>query len=108
MASSLVQIRLDDELKSKAIALYDALGLDLPTAIRMFIKRSVMINGIPFSMTLSVNESGDYVATDALLSMQQINAAAQTAGTSDLTLEEINAEIDAARKQTKKECDSFK
>ena len=56
MASSLVQIRLDDDLKAEASALYDALGLDLPTAIRMFIKRSVMVNGIPFSMTLPVNE----------------------------------------------------
>ena len=39
MASSLLQIRLDDELKSEANALFEALGIDLPTAIRMFLKR---------------------------------------------------------------------
>lgn len=94
MASSLVQIRLDDDLKAEASALYDALGLDLPTAIRMFIKRSVMVNGIPFSMTLPVNE---YKATRALQAMQEINEAASAAGVSDMTLDEINAEINAVR-----------
>ena len=94
MASSLVQIRLDDELKSEATALYDALGLDFPTAIRMFIKRSVMIGGIPFSMTLPTSE---YKATKAVRSMQEISKAAQAAGVADMTLNEINAEISAAR-----------
>lgn len=94
MASSLVQIRLDDELKSEATALYDALGLDLPTAIRMFIKRSVMIGGIPFSMTLPTSE---YKATKAVRAMQEISKAARAAGVADMTLDEINAEINAAR-----------
>lgn len=98
MASSLVQIRLDDNLKSEASALYEALGLDLPTAIRMFIKRSVMVNGIPFSMTLPENE---YKATRALRAMQEISEAASAAGVSDMTLDEINAEIDAARAEQK-------
>lgn len=94
MASSLVQIRLDDDLKSEASALYDALGLDLPTAIRMFIKRSVMVNGIPFSMTLPANECKAY---RALRAMQEISETASAVGVSDMTLDEINAEIDAAR-----------
>ena len=94
MASSLVQIRLDDDLKAEASALYDALGLDLPTAIRMFIKRSVMVNGIPFSMTLPVNE---YKATRALRAMQEISDAANASCVSDMTLDEINAEINAVR-----------
>lgn len=94
MASSLVQIRLDDNLKSEASALYDSLGLDLPTAIRIFIKRSVMVNGIPFSMTLPANE---YKATRALRAMQEISEAASAAGVSDMTIDEINAEINAAR-----------
>lgn len=98
MASSLIQIRLDDELKSEATALYDALGLDLPTAVRMFIKRSVMVNGIPFSMTLPANE---YKATRALRAMQEISETADAAGVSDMTLDEINAEINAARTEQK-------
>ena len=52
MANALVQVRIDEELKDRATAIYDALGIDLSTAIRMFLKRSVMVNGIPFSMIL--------------------------------------------------------
>ena len=52
MATTLVQVRIDDELKNQATAIYDALGIDLSTAVRMFLKRSVMVNGVPFSMTL--------------------------------------------------------
>ena len=47
MANALVQVRIDEELKDRATAIYDALGIDLSTAIRMFLKRSVMVNGIP-------------------------------------------------------------
>lgn len=96
MANSLVQIRLDDELKAEATAVYEALGIDLPTAVRMFIKRSVLVNGIPFSMTLPADE---YKATRALRAMQEISAAAEANGLSDMTLDEINAEISAAREK---------
>ena len=47
MATTLVQVRIDDELKNQATAVYDALGIDLSTAVRMFLKRSVMVNGVP-------------------------------------------------------------
>lgn len=52
MATTVMQIRVDEELKERAAAICDGLGIDLPTAIRMFMKRTVLQNGIPFSMTL--------------------------------------------------------
>lgn len=94
MATSLVQIRIDDELKAEATMIYEQLGIDLPTAVRMFLKRSVLENGIPFSMTLPNSE---YKAERALRAMHEMSAAAQENGISDMTLEEINAEINAAR-----------
>ena len=56
MATSVMQVRVDDDLRAKAAAVYDELGIDLPTAIRMFLKRSVVVNGVPFSMTLPKQE----------------------------------------------------
>lgn len=94
MASSVMQIRIDDELKAQASAVYDELGLDLPTAIRMFLKRSVVVGGVPFSMTLPKQ---DYKAERAVRAMQSLSDAAQKNGTADMTLDEINAEIAAAR-----------
>lgn len=52
MATSIVQFRIDDDLKIQATEIYEKLGLDLSTALRIFLKRSVAVRGIPFSMTL--------------------------------------------------------
>ena len=52
MATSLLQVRVDEQLKEDASQLYETLGIDLSTAVRMFLKRSVLEQGIPFSMTL--------------------------------------------------------
>ena len=38
MGSTLVQFRCDSELKEKTTALYESLGLDLPSAFRLFMK----------------------------------------------------------------------
>lgn len=94
MASSVMQVRIDDELKAQASAVYDELGLDLPTAIRMFLKRSVVVGGVPFSMTLPKQ---NYKAERAARAMQSLSDAAQKNGTADMTLDEINGEIAAAR-----------
>ena len=52
MASSVVQFRVEDELKAQATELFEKLGIDLSTALRIFLKRSVAAKGLPFSMTL--------------------------------------------------------
>ena len=94
MATTLVQVRVDDELKEQATAVYDALGIDLSTAVRMFLKRSIMVNGVPFNMTLPKN---NFKAERAAMALQELSNAAIENGTSEMTLDEINAEIDAVR-----------
>ena len=95
MANALVQVRIDEELKDRATAIYEALGIDLSTAIRMFLKRSVMVNGIPFSMILQ--DSFDK-AQNAATALKMLSNAAKENGTSEMSLEEINAEIEAVRR----------
>ena len=56
MATSIVQFRVDDDLKEQATEIYDKLGLDLSTALRIFLKRSVAVRGLPFGMTLDDEE----------------------------------------------------
>lgn len=94
MASSVMQFRVDDELKTQASAVCENLGIDLPTALRMFMKRTVIANGIPFSMTLP---KSDYKSNRAVRAMYEASENAKKNGTADMTLEEINAEIAAAR-----------
>lgn len=99
MATSVVQFRVEDDLKLEATAIYEKLGIDLSTAIRMFLKRSVMENGIPFSMTLDREYHSGY----AMQAVGELNMQAKRNGVSDMSLEDINAEITAYRKERRAE-----
>lgn len=48
--TSLVQVRIDKELKEEAERLFDDLGLDITTALRMFLKAAVREQKIPFEL----------------------------------------------------------
>ncbi|MCQ2529026.1 MAG: type II toxin-antitoxin system RelB/DinJ family antitoxin, partial [Saccharofermentans sp.] len=48
--ASTIQLRVDDELKKKADELFDDLGMDTTTAIRMFLKQAIAVNGLPFEV----------------------------------------------------------
>lgn len=57
--ASTIQVRVEDELKSKSDALFKDLGTDTTTAIRMFLTQAVAINGFPFEIKRQV-ESNPY------------------------------------------------
>ena len=48
--ASTIQVRVEDELKSKSDALFKDLGTDTTTAIRMFLTQAVAVNGFPFEI----------------------------------------------------------
>lgn len=96
MATSLLQVRVEDSLKDQAAAIFENLGIDTSTAVRMFLKRAVMENGIPFRMTLPKTP---YAAERGYRAMVEMSEGAEKNGLSDMTLDEINAEIDASRKE---------
>ena len=95
MASSVLQVRVDEGLRAQAAAIYDELGIDLQTAVRIFLKRSVRENGLPFRMTLG--EKNEASSESMLKIMSELSEEARKAGVSDMSLDEINAEIAAAR-----------
>lgn len=94
MANSLVQFHTDDASKIKATNICERLGIDLPTYMRMCISRLIQENGIPFSMKL-----GKEPENRAMTAMKAASRIAEENGISDMTLDEINAEIAEARKQ---------
>jgi DNA-damage-inducible protein J len=77
MANNLLQLRVDAELKNKASDIYEQLGMNLPTAIRIFLTRSVQERGIPFSMTLPKTE---YNADDAARTTGETGSEAEETG----------------------------
>ena len=48
--NALIQVRIDEETKRKADALFSDLGLDTPTAIRIFLNQSIRREGMPFEV----------------------------------------------------------
>lgn len=54
--ASTIQVRVDDELKTKSDALFKDLGTDTTTAIRIFLTQALAVNGFPFEIKrVSVN-----------------------------------------------------
>jgi addiction module RelB/DinJ family antitoxin len=49
--TSLIQVRVETELKRQVEELFAELGIDAPSAIRLFLKQAVAKNGIPFPIT---------------------------------------------------------
>lgn len=92
MANTLVQFRAEETARIRAINICEKLGIDLQTYLRMCMSRLIQENGIPFSMKLN-DESGNR----GLDAMKAAGRIAAENGISEMSLEEINAEISAAR-----------
>jgi DNA-damage-inducible protein J len=46
-----IQIYVDDTLKEQAQLVAQGMGLDLSAAVRLFLTRMVLENGLPFRLT---------------------------------------------------------
>ncbi|MBP3392476.1 MAG: type II toxin-antitoxin system RelB/DinJ family antitoxin [Clostridia bacterium] len=54
MESTNLNIRTDKDIKLQAEKLFDALGLNMTTAINIFLRQAIRENGIPFEVKLHV------------------------------------------------------
>ncbi len=50
MSMAVLQIRIPNELKKETDELFQSLGLDTTTAVRMFLRQSLAYGGIPFTI----------------------------------------------------------
>ena len=55
--STIITLKVDEELKNQAAAVLEELGLDAPTAIRMYLKALVRENGLPMSTKLPAKQA---------------------------------------------------
>jgi DNA-damage-inducible protein J len=47
-----INIRIDDSIKKQADKLFDDLGMNMTTALTVFIKAAIRHRGIPFELTV--------------------------------------------------------
>jgi DNA-damage-inducible protein J len=51
MSVTNINIRTDSEIKAKAQEIFAMMGLDMTTAINLFLRQTVRMNDIPFVLT---------------------------------------------------------
>jgi DNA-damage-inducible protein J len=101
MPMSVLQIRIEEDLKKQVSDLFESLGMDIPTAVRIFFKRALVENGIPFEvkgMPSPTKQDG----LNLLAALHEAQRQAHEHGVDNLSEEEIEAEIKAARAERKK------
>lgn len=68
---STIAVRVDDDLKKEASAIYQALGLDMTTAVRLFLKQTVLTKGIPFPISLERPSLSDDELSELMLAKME-------------------------------------
>lgn len=91
MATTVLQVRMDEDLKNEASELFEKLGLDIPTAIRIFFKRAVTEKGIPFEVRepTAVYNAG---VKDPVLSKAQVGIGEKSAKATLAKIQKIFAD----------------
>lgn len=90
---SVLQIRLEESLKSEVSSLFDQLGIDIPTAVRMFFKRALVEKGLPFEVKTTPSFSTKSDLTRLFAALCKANDNAHKNGTAGMSEEEIEKEI---------------
>ena len=96
MPGEMLQLQIDNNLALRAMDIFSQIGLDLQSAVQLFLNRSVQARGIPFSMRLPDNNNE--TVEEAIAAMKHISQIAAEKGIADMSLDEINAGIDAVRR----------
>ena len=94
MAQATLSMRVDETLKKSCDSICDDFGFTSTAAITVFMKTVVRERRIPFEIKASTKEQ---VNKDAWAAFLEMRAAAAEAGIQDMSLDEINAEIQEAR-----------
>ncbi len=70
MAMTNINIRTDEDIKARCENLYESLGMNMSTAINIFLRQSLRVNGIPFEIKAEIpNETTllSFAEGDALI-----------------------------------------
>ncbi|WP_034583524.1 type II toxin-antitoxin system RelB/DinJ family antitoxin [Helicobacter pametensis] len=87
--TSLIQFRMDSQEKQKLESVLGAMGLDCPSAFRMFAAQVIAQRKIPFEI-VAVDEDGQWSDEDEKAYKKAKN---ERSGGEVLTLEEVKREL---------------
>ena len=87
MSKTSMSIRLDSEVKEQAQQVFSNLGMDMTTAINIFLRQAIQYQGLPFNVRLDENRKLLQVLTDL---DQNLNMSQSFESVSDL-MEDLRA-----------------
>ncbi len=95
MAQVSMTVRMDSKLKEQFNELCNEIGMSVNTAINVFAKAVVINRKIPFEIKAAPKDG----SMSGIVAFLQIRKMAEEGQLPDLTLDEINEEIRAAREE---------
>ena len=96
MAQATFSVRMDESLKKQFDSLCQDFGMNASTAINIFARAVVRQRRIPFEIS---SPETDITREGAMQAFMALRAQARENGASDMSLDDINKEIDLARKE---------
>lgn len=94
MAQATFSVRMDETLKKQFDALCQEFGMNTSTAINVFARAVVRQRKIPFEIS---SPESNITREGAMQAFMALRAQAKDNGISDMSLEDINKEINLAR-----------
>ena len=74
MANALLQFRVDNRLKKDATKVYEDLGLDLSSAIKLFMKKTIKMQKLPFSINDENDELEQAILQNKKLAIEELDS----------------------------------
>ncbi len=87
MATTNFSVRLDNDLKKQCEALYGELGINLTTAINVFLRKSLSVGGFPFNVRI------DKLNKETLLALLEAEKISQDPNAKGLDVEDALMEL---------------
>lgn len=100
MAQTSMTVRIDNQQKAMFDQLCEQFGMSANTAINIFVRQVIRSRSIPFMIVAPEQE--DDLRAKAIKAFQKIREEAEAQTGPEMSLEEINAEINAVREARQK------
>ncbi|MCL2054872.1 MAG: type II toxin-antitoxin system RelB/DinJ family antitoxin [Oscillospiraceae bacterium] len=99
MAQTNISIRIDEDIKKDAEMLFSKLGLTLSAATNIFYRQALRIQGIPFQISAIESQMKESILARGLEAMKEAQEQSLANGTSEMSLDDINAIISECRQE---------
>ena len=98
MPQTAMTVRIDSQQKAMFDSLCEQFGMSANTAINIFVRQVIRLRRIPF--TIAATETDEDIRAKAIQTIREIREDAKNSP--EMTLEEINSEINAVREARNK------